>query len=391
MRKICVVTGSRAEYGLTSKLIRKIFESNKTQLQLIATNMHLSPKYGNTYLEIENDGIPIDKKIPILDESGANDAKALLLSMSRELPGLAEAYDELKPDLLFLVGDRYEMLCAAVAALIMKIPVAHFGGGNVTEGAFDDAIRHSITKMSHLHFVSTEKYRKRVIQLGELPDRVFNYGSLGVENVTSMPLMDKSEIEKSIDFTIDENTVLATYHPVTLSETNLVEDIDAFLNAINFFPNLKVIFTMPNSDTGGEIIASKIQQFANASPDRYRVFKSLGVKRYLSVMKYSRAVIGNSSSGIAETPSFHKPTLNIGDRQKGRVYAGSIVNCNVDKQSIVEGLKKVLSEEFAEIAKKVVNPYEKPHIVDSIFETISTYPLDHLIKKSFYDLPIWNA
>lgn len=391
MRKICVVTGSRAEYGLSSKLIRKIYESDKTRLQLIATNMHLSPIYGNTYQEIESDGIPIDKKIPIIDETGSNDAKAILISMSKELPGLAEAYDELKPDLLFLVGDRYEMLCAAAAALIMKIPVAHFGGGNVTEGAFDDAIRHSITKMSHLHFVSTEKYRKRVIQLGELPERVFNYGSLGVENVTCMPLMDKLEVEKSIEFSIDENTVLATYHPVTLSETSLVEDIDAFLGAVKEFPNLKVVFTMPNSDTGGEIIANKIQEFANSAPNQYRVFKSLGVKRYLSVMKYSRAVIGNSSSGIAETPSFHKPTLNIGDRQKGRVAADSVVNCNVDKESIVEGLRKVLSDEYAEIAKKVDNPYEKPHIVDSIFETISTYPLEHLIKKPFYDLPTWNV
>ncbi len=391
MRKICVVTGSRAEYGLTSKLIRKIYESDKTQLQLIATNMHLSPIYGNTYQEIENDGIPIDKKIPIIDEVGSNDAKAILLSMSKELPGLADAYDDLKPDLLFLVGDRYEMLCAAAAALIMKIPVAHFGGGNVTEGAFDDAIRHSITKMSHLHFVSTEKYRKRVIQLGELPERVFNYGSLGVENVTSMPLMDKAEVEKSIDFIIDENTVLATYHPVTLSETSLVEDIDSFLGAIKEFPDLKVIFTMPNSDTGGEVIADKIQEFVNSDSNHYRVFKSLGVKRYLSVMKYSRAVIGNSSSGIAETPSFHKPTLNIGDRQKGRVAADSVVNCNVDKESIVEGLRKVLSDEYAEIAKNAENPYEKPHIVDSIFETISTYPLEHLIKKPFYDLPIWNV
>ena len=390
MRKICVVTGSRAEYGLTSKLIRKIYESDKTHLQLIATNMHLSPIYGNTYLEIEKDGIPIDRKIPIIDESGSNDAKAILQSMSKELAGLAEAYEELKPDLLFLVGDRYEMLVAAVAALIEKIPVAHFGGGNVTEGAFDDAIRHSITKMSHLHFVSTEKYRKRVIQLGELPDRVFNYGSLGVENVTTMPLMTKDEVEESINFKIDNKTVLATYHPVTLSDSSIVDDIDAFLGAIAETPDLRVVFTMPNSDTGGEIIAEKIQDFVKKAPDKYCVYKSLGVKRYLSVMKYSRAVIGNSSSGIAETPSFHKPTLNIGDRQKGRVAADSIYNCNTDKLSIKEGLEKVLSDEFAGLAKIVENPYEKPHIVDSIFETLSTYPLEHLIKKPFYDLPIWN-
>ena len=391
MRKICVVTGSRAEYGLTSKLIRKIYDSDKTQLQLIATNMHLSSIYGNTYLEIEKDGIPIDRKIPIIDESGSNDAKAILLSMSKEIAGLAEAYEELKPDLIFIVGDRYEMLVAAVAALIEKIPVAHFGGGNVTEGAFDDAIRHSITKMSHLHFVSTEKYRKRVIQLGELPERVFNYGSLGVENVTTMPLMTQEEVEESIKFKIDDRTVLATYHPVTLSESSISEDIDAFLGAIAETPGLRVVFTMPNSDTGGEIIAAKIQAFVDAAPDNYCVYKSLGVKRYLSVMKYSRAVIGNSSSGIAETPSFHKPTLNIGDRQKGRETAESVINCETDKESIKKGLSLALSEQYASIARSINNPYEKPHIVDSIFETLSTYPLDHLIKKPFYDLPIWNA
>lgn len=353
--------------------------------------MHLSPIYGNTYLEIEKDGISIDKKIPIIDAVGSNDAKAILKSMSKEIAGLADAYEELQPDLIFLVGDRYEMLVAAIAALIEKIPVAHFGGGNVTEGAFDDSIRHSITKMSHLHFVSTEKYRKRVIQLGELPDRVFNYGSLGVENVTTMSLMSKEEVEESIKFKIDENTVLATYHPVTLSESSIAEDIDAFLTAISETPNLRVVFTMPNSDTGGEIIAAKIQSFVDNDPNRYCVYKSLGVKRYLSVMKYSRAVIGNSSSGIAEAPSFHKPTLNIGDRQKGRVAAKSVINCETDKNSIKNGLCKVLSDEYAEIADKVENPYEKPHIVDSIFETISTYPLEHLIKKTFYDLPIWNT
>lgn len=391
MRKICVVTGSRAEYGLTSRLIRKIYDSDRTKLQLIVTNMHLSPIYGNTYLEIEKDGISIDKKIPIIDAVGSNDAKAILKSMSKEIAGLADAYEELQPDLIFLVGDRYEMLVAAIAALIEKIPVAHFGGGNVTEGAFDDSIRHSITKMSHLHFVSTEKYRKRVIQLGELPDRVFNYGSLGVENVTTMSLMSKEEVEESIKFKIDENTVLATYHPVTLSESSIAEDIDAFLTAISETPNLRVVFTMPNSDTGGEIIAAKIQSFVDNDPNRYCVYKSLGVKRYLSVMKYSRAVIGNSSSGIAEAPSFHKPTLNIGDRQKGRVAAKSVINCETDKNSIKNGLCKVLSDEYAEIADKVENPYEKPHIVDSIFETISTYPLEHLIKKTFYDLPIWNT
>lgn len=386
MRKICVVTGTRAEYGLMSRLIRLINDSEKTQLQLIATNMHLSPRFGNTYQEIEADGIHIDKKVPIIDDNAPDTAVETLHSMSRALSGFAEAYAELKPDLIVVLGDRYEILAAATAALIERIPVAHLHGGEITEGAYDDAIRHSITKMSHLHFTSTEEYRKRVIQLGEQLERVFNVGALGVENIKKLPLMSKKEIEKEIGFNIDENTILVTYHPVTLGNRTAKEDIDDFIAALEERKDLRVIFTMPNSDTGGQFIVDAINGFVTKNSDRAKTYKSLGVLRYLSVMKQVAAVVGNSSSGLLEVPSFGIPTLNIGDRQNGRIAAESVYNCAPDKESVLNGLDKVLSKEFRELAYVVRNPYEKANTAEEIFKVISTYPLNGLNQKKFYNL-----
>lgn len=386
MRKICVVTGTRAEYGLMSRLIRLINDSDKTQLQLIATNMHLSPRFGNTYQEIEADGIKIDKKVPIIDDNAPDTAVETLYSMSRALSGFAEAYAELKPDLVVVLGDRYEILAAATAALIERIPVAHLHGGEITEGAYDDAIRHSITKMSHLHFASTEEYRKRVIQLGEQPERVFNVGALGVENIKKLPLMSKEEIEKEIDFKIDYNTILVTYHPVTLGNRTAKEDIDDFITALEERNDLRVVFTMPNSDTGGQFIVDAINGFVNRNAERAKAYKSLGVLRYLSVMKQVAAVVGNSSSGLLEVPSFGIPTLNIGDRQNGRIAAESVYNCAPDKKSVLKGLNKVLSKEFRELAYVVSNPYEKANTAEEIFKVISTFPLDELNQKHFFDI-----
>jgi len=386
MRKICVVTGTRAEYGLMSRLIRLINDSVKTQLQLIATNMHLSPRFGNTYQEIEADGIKIDKKIPIIDDNAPDTAVETLHSMSRALSGFAEAYAELKPDLIVVLGDRYEILAAATAALIERIPVAHLHGGEITEGAYDDAIRHSITKMSHLHFTSTEEYRKRVIQLGEQPERVFNVGALGVENIKKLPLMSKEEIEKEIDFKIDDYTILVTYHPVTLGNRTAKEDIDDFIAALEERKDLRVIFTMPNSDTGGQFIVDAINGFVTRNADRAKTYKSLGVLRYLSVMKQVAAVVGNSSSGLLEVPSFGIPTLNIGDRQNGRIAAESVYYCAPDKESVLNGLEKILSKEFRELAYVVRNPYEKANTAEEIFKVISTYPLEGLNQKRFYNL-----
>lgn len=386
MRKICVVTGTRAEYGLMSRLIRLINDSDKTLLQLIATNMHLSPRFGNTYQEIEADGIKIDKKVPIIDDNAPDTAVETLYSMSRALSGFAEAYAELKPDLVVVLGDRYEILAAATAALIERIPVAHLHGGEITEGAYDDAIRHSITKMSHLHFTSTEEYRKRVIQLGEQPERVFNVGALGVENIKKLPLMSKEEIEREIDFEIDGNTILVTYHPVTLGNRTAKEDIDDFIAALEERKDLRVIFTMPNSDTGGQFIVDAINGFVTRNADRAKAYKSLGVLRYLSVMQQVAAVVGNSSSGLLEVPSFGIPTLNIGDRQNGRIAAESVYNCASDKTSVLEGLGKVLSKEFRESAYVVRNPYEKANTAEEIFKVISTYPLEGLNQKRFYNI-----
>lgn len=391
IRRICVVTGSRAEYGLLNRLIRMIADSPLTELKLIATNMHLSPLFGETYKEIEADGFTIDKKVPILEDTAPDNSEATLKAMSKAISGLSEAFSELKPDLVLILGDRYEILSAAIAAMIHKIPIAHIGGGNVTEGAYDDAIRHSITKMSHLHFVSTDVYRRRVIQLGELPERVFNVGSIGIENILRSPLMTEEELEKSLNFKVNRSTLLVTYHPVTLSADNVEKDIDAFLSVLDERKDLRIIFTMPNSDTGGHIIMEKINQFVQDHNDRACAFKSLGYKRYLSTMKYAGAVVGNSSSGVVEAPSFHIPTLDIGDRQKGRIAADSVYHCSPDAESIKAGLSYIFSDEFQEVVKESKNPYEKPDIVKSIFDVISTYPLEGIIKKPFYNLPGWNA
>ncbi len=386
MRKICVVTGTRAEYGLLSRLMRMIKDSQKTQLQIVVTNMHLSPNFGNTYKEIEKDGFTIDYKVPIIDETGTNNSYEIVNEMSRALSGLAKAYSELNPDMLLLLGDRYEMLAAATAALIMRIPIAHISGGAISEGAFDDSIRHSITNMSQLHFTEAEDFRRRVIQLGEQPDRVFNVGALGVENIKKLPLMKKEEIEDELKFKIDSKTILVTYHPVTLGNNSVEYDITEFIEALNERPGVRVIFTMPNSDTGSQAIVSAIYRFVEENQTRAVAFKSLGVIRYLSVMKYVGAVVGNSSSGLVEVPSFGIPTLNIGDRQKGRLSASSVLNCETDRYSIIAGLDIVLSPDFHARSAMTHNPYDKEGTANAIYDIISTYPLEQLNQKHFYDI-----
>ena len=385
MRRICFITGTRAEYGLLSRLMKMVQDDNSTQLQIIATNMHLSPKFGNTYQEIEKDGFAIDKKIPIL-EDGKDDANATLKSMAKALAGFADAYDELTPDMVVVLGDRYEILAAATAALIERIPIAHIHGGEITEGAYDDAIRHSITKMSHLHFASTEEYRKRIIQLGEQPDKVFYVGALGVENIKKLPFMGKEEIEEYIHFKLDGNIILVTYHPVTLGAHSAEQDIKEFLAALEERRDLRIVFTMPNSDTGSNVIVEAINKFVENNPNRAIAYKSLGLKRYLSVMKFCCAVVGNSSSGLLEVPSFGIPTLNIGDRQKGRIAADSVYNCDTDKFSILQGLDTIMSPSFKQKAAATHNPYDKEGTAQTIFDVISTYPLEQLKQKHFYDI-----
>ncbi|MCC8172053.1 MAG: UDP-N-acetylglucosamine 2-epimerase [Parabacteroides sp.] len=385
MRKICVVTGSRAEYGLLSGLMRLVEESQVCQLQVIATNMHLLPEYGNTYREIEQDGFRIDAKVPM--RKPTDDAFGVIASMAEEMYGMNEALRRLLPDVVVILGDRYEMLVAATVAMLQRIPIAHLYGGEISEGAVDDNIRHSITKMSSLHFTSTEEYRQRVIQLGESPGRVFCVGAIGVENLKRVSLMGKEELETSLDFEFDGSTVMVTYHPVTLGTRTSANEIRDFLVALDAFPELRVLFTMPNSDQGGDAIKNAIESYCVAHSNRCKCFTSLGMRRYLSALRHVCAVIGNSSSGLVEAPSAHIPTLNIGDRQKGRTRGASVYDCaSSDTASIITGLKTVLSEEFRKIAYRAANPYEKASTAQNIFDVIATCPLDKLQQKSFYNL-----
>lgn len=384
MRKICVVTGTRAEYGLLSGLMHLIDRSSDCRLQVIATNMHLLPEYGNTYQEIERDGFHMDAKVPM--KKSSDDAYGVVASMAEEMAGMNEAFRQLVPDMVVILGDRYEMLVAAIVSMLQRIPIVHLHGGEISEGAVDDSIRHSITKMSSLHFTSTEEYRRRVIQLGESPERVFHVGAIGVENMKRIPLPDKASLEASLGFTLDGNTILVTYHPVTLGSRTPEDEIGDILRALDAFPELKVLFTMPNSDQGGEVIRQSIESYCHLNQSRCHCFSSLGMKRYLSVLQYAVAVVGNSSSGLIEVPSSHIPTLNIGDRQKGRTHGASVYDCAGDTASIMEGLRTVLSEDFRAQARQATNPYEKENTAQNIFNVIAAYPLDKLQRKTFYNL-----
>ena len=384
MRKICVVTGSRAEYGLLSGLMRAIQEDKDLQLQVIATNMHLSPEFGLTYREIEKDGFQIDKKVQMLLSSDTPNATTKSVGLATI--GFADAYEDLQPDLIVVLGDRFEILAAVSAALFFKIPVAHLHGGEITEGAYDDSIRHAITKMSHLHFTSTEAYRQRVIQLGEQPDRVFYVGAIGVENIKRVPLMSQAELEDSIRFKLGEKSLLVTYHPVTLENHTAADQCRNLLEALDEFPDYKSVFTLPNSDTDGRVIIRLINEYVSLRPERCMAIPSLGLQRYLSALKCVSAVVGNSSSGIIEVPSFGIPTLDIGNRQKGRIAAESVVHCGNDSRSIIEGMQQVLSDVFRKQVKHVLNPYEKRDTTKNIYKIISTYPLENLRQKKFYDV-----
>lgn len=381
MRKICVITGSRAEYGLLSGLMKAIKEDESLELQVIVTNMHLSPEFGLTYKEIERDGFFINKKVEMLLSSDT--ANATTKSVGLATIGFADAYEDLKPDMIVVLGDRYEILAAVSAALFYKIPVVHLHGGEITEGAYDDCIRHAITKMSHLHFTSTEEYRQRVIQLGEDPKRVFNVGALGIENIKKVPLMNKKELESTLNgFTINDKTILITYHPVTLENSTAEEQIQNLLLALDEYLDIKIIFTLPNSDTDGRVIIRLINEYVSKHPEKAIAYPSLGLKRYLSALQFVKAVVGNSSSGIIEVPSFGIPTLNIGDRQKGRIAADSVINCGTSKKDILQGLGKALNSE----PKKIHNPYEGKNTTSDILHVLKTYPLEGLIQKTFYNL-----
>ena len=385
MRKICVFTGTRAEYGIMSRLLRLIDNDPNLQLQIIATNMHLSPEFGLTYKEIEADGFHIDKKVEMLLSSDT--PNGTVKSMGLALIGFADALEDLKPDVAVILGDRYEMLAAAEACLIYKIPVAHLYGGEITEGAYDDAIRHCISKLSHLHFTSTEEYRNRVIQLGESPERVKYVGALGVDNIRNEEIMSLEELENSLKFKLGDKFLLVTFHPVTMENATAAEQCDSLLRALSEInSNYQLLFTLPNSDTDGRVIIKKINDYVSTHSDNAFAITSLGKRRYYSALNFATAVIGNSSSGLVEAPSFHIPTLNIGNRQEGRTRGESVIDVDATFEGIREGLNKALSVEFINRAKKANNPYEKEYTLLEIFNTIKTYPLEGLIKKHFFNL-----
>lgn len=383
-RKVCIVTGTRAEWGLLSGIARQLNMYSDIDLQIIATNMHLSDRHGHTIDEIIQEGFKVSAQVPMLDD--ANSDCDTVRSMAKCMHGMAEAFDNLRPHIVVLLGDRFEMLAVATAATIMRIPIVHLHGGEISEGAIDDSMRHAITKLSALHLTSTEEYRQRVIQMGESPERVINTGAIGVYNVMNVATMTLEQLRESLDFEIDHNTLLVTLHPATLDTTPIRTRCQALLNALDCFPNNKLLITYPNNDPDGMIIIEMIEQYARLHPTRVKLIPSLGLTRYMSALKYVAAVVGNSSSGIIEVPSMGIPTVNIGCRQKGRIAATSVIDCEPDTDSIVQAITKALSNDFKEQAQKTVNPYYRPDTLQLIVKAIATTPIETLHTKHFHDI-----
>lgn len=384
-RKICVVTGTRAEFGLLRWLMQEIEDSDALTLQVIATGMHLSPEFGSTYREIEHAGFKIDAKVEML--LSADTASAVTKSMGLGLIGYADAYARLAPDMVVLLGDRFEIFAAAAAAMIAGIPIAHLHGGETTEGAFDETIRHSITKMSHLHFVAAEDYRRRVIQLGEQPERVFLVGGLGIDAIKRTTLMNREELEASLNFTFGPRNLLITFHPVTLESQSSAHQMSELLKALDGLQDTHLIFTMPNADTGGRELTTMVDDFVATHPNA-RAYSSLGQLRYLSCMHFVDGVVGNSSSGLAEAPSMGIGTIDIGDRQRGRLRAASVIHCEPSQDQITQALQTLYGSAFKASLARVVNPYGTGGASQRIVEVLVAHPLDQLIKKKFHDIPL---
>ena len=381
-RKICVITGSRAEYGLLRWVMQGIKDEPTLTLQVIATGMHLSPQFGNTYQEIEDDGFAIDRRVEML--TGSDTPVGIAKSMGNGMIGFADALKELKPDLLVILGDRFEIFSAVSAALIARIPVAHIHGGELTEGNFDDALRHSITKMSHLHFVAAEEYRNRVIQLGESPDRVFNVGGLGVDNIAKTKLISKDVLESELRFKFEERNLLVTFHPVTLEPDSGVDQLTELLDALDSFPDIGLIFTLPNADTGGQLLTKMIDEYVS-SRENATSYASLGAVKFLSTMACVDGVIGNSSSGLLEAPTFMVGTVNIGNRQGGRIQAESVVSCEPNRIEIQSAIMKLLSDDFQSVIKNTVSPFGAGKACEKVIEIIKSISLEDLLTKVFYD------
>ena len=385
-RRILALTTSRADYGFLSPLFDAISSDTIIDLKLAVCGSHLSPDFGGTVREIEADGRPVAARFATVLPEGEATARSLALATT----GFAEAIAYLKPDLIFLPGDRYEVLAAASAALVAKVPVAHYGGGQLTEGAWDDAIRHAITKLSHLHFTATETYRQRIIQMGEDPASVFVSGSLGLDNVLSAKLWPREKIEHDLGFSFGFKSALVTFHPATLDAEPPEHQLEELLAALDMFPGLRLLFTQPNVDEGGYAMSRAIRKFTDARPGRTLLVPSLGRVRYLSVLRVVDTVVGNSSSGIIEAPSFGIATVNIGDRQQGRIRATSVLDCPPRREAIAAALTKALDPAFRGTLADISNPYGDGHAAGRICRVLRDFPLENLLRKRFHDLDNCN-
>jgi UDP-hydrolysing UDP-N-acetyl-D-glucosamine 2-epimerase len=387
VRKISVVTGSRAEYGLLFWLLKAIQTDAELHLQLIVTGMHLSPEFGLTWRQISDDGFTITRKVDML--LSADTPAAIGKSLGLGVIGFADALQELKPDLLVVLGDRFEVFAAVQAAILHRIPVAHIHGGELSEGAVDDALRHAISKMAHLHFTATEMYRRRVIQLGEQPHTVFNVGAPGLDNLYRLPLLEKEELEQALGFRFGQKNLLVTFHPVTLENTTSGEQFGQLLLALDGFPDVCIIFTHANADTDGRIIADMIETYRRQNPRRTASYVSLGSLRYLSTLRLVDAVVGNSSSGLLEAPACKTATINIGDRQRGRIAGTSVLHCPAEAEAIRLAIRTVFSEEFSRQLADVEHPYGQGGASEKIKTIIKQVCLQDLLKKRFYDVSVF--
>lgn len=384
-RRICVVTGSRADYGLLTPLLRQLVVEPSAEVQLVVTGAHLAPEFGLTYQAIEEDGFKVHARVEMLLSSDT--ATGVARSMGLAVMGFADVYATSRPDLVVVLGDRYEILAAAQAAMLARLPIAHIHGGETTEGAIDEAIRHSLSKMSHLHFTSAEPYRRRVIQLGEQPDLVFNVGALGIDNILSQQLISRDELEISLGIRLNKPLFAVTYHPATLSRVGAGPATASLLGALDRFPSATCIFSMVNADPDGRLINRMIEQFVARNKERAIAVKSLGQKRYLSLMRHADCVVGNSSSGILEASALGVPTVNIGDRQKGRLRPESVVDCGDDEVAIVDAIRCALDPAFRQLAATAGTPYGDGKAAPRIARVLLDHPLDGLLQKRFYDLP----
>lgn len=384
-RKIAIATGTRADWGLLSGIARALAARADCHVDILATNMHLSPRYGNTVSEIIADGFtePILVAMPDSTDSPAGAVRA----MARCMEGMAAELEKLRPDLIVILGDRFEMLATATAALMLRIPIVHIAGGEISEGAIDDSIRHAITKMSSLHLTATEPYRRRVIAMGEEPERVINTGAIGVYNIMHEPLMSRDELEASVGIPLPPGSMLVTYHPATLDDEDPARHCDALLEALDRFPDSNIIITYPNNDSRGRVIIDRIEDYGRRNPGRVKVIPSLGKLRYLSALRCVSAVVGNSSSGIVEVPSMGIPTVDIGIRQRGRLCGPSVIHCGDSADEITRAITYALSDEGQRMARESENPYFRPDTLPVMVRAIAETPLELLRNKKFHDQP----